>query len=62
MAIVLDLPAVPPFSVLDHRTLAQLWENWKKPPDHYLRASGVTDQKQERAVLRHLSGPGLQEI
>ena len=55
MAKVLDLPAVPPFSVSDHRTLAQRWEEWTKSLDYYLRASGVTDQKQERAAL-------LQEI
>ncbi len=57
MAKVLDLPAVPPFSVSDHRTLAQRWEKWTKSLDYYLRASGVTDQKQKRAVLLHLAGP-----
>ena len=62
MAKVLDLPAVPPFSVSDHRTLAQRWEKWTKSLDYYLRASGVTDQKQKRAVLLHLAGPDVQEI
>lgn len=62
MAKVLDLPAVPAFSVSDHRTLAQRWEKWTKSLDYYLRASGVTDQKQKRAVLLHLAGPDVQEI
>ena len=62
MAKVLDLPAVPPFSVSDHRTLAQRWEKWTKSLDYYLRASGVIDQKQKRAVLLHLAGPDVQEI
>jgi hypothetical protein len=62
MAKVLDLPAVPPFSVSDHRTLAQRWEKWTKSLDYYLRASGVTDQKKKRAVLLHLAGPDVQEI
>ena len=59
MAKVLDLPAVPPFSVSDHRTLAQRWEKWTKSLDYYLRASGVTDQKKNRAVLLHLAGPDV---
>jgi hypothetical protein len=59
MAKVLDLPAVPPFSVSDHRTLAQRWEKWTKSLDYYLRASGVTDQGKKRAVLLHLAGPDV---
>ena len=62
MAKVLDLPAVPPFSVSGHRTHAQRWEKWTKSLDYYLRASGVTDQKQKRSVLLHLAGPDAQEI
>ena len=62
MAKVLDLSAVPTFSVSDHRTLAQRWEKWTKSLDYYLCASGVTDQKQKRAVLLHLAGPDVQEI
>ena len=62
MAKVLDSPAVPPFSVSDHTTLAQRWEKWTNSLDYYLRASGVTDQKQKRAVLLHLAGPDAQDI
>ncbi len=62
MANALDLPAVPPFSVPDHRTLAQRWEKWTKSLDYYLRTSGVTDQKRKCAVLLHLAGPDVQEI
>ena len=61
-AKVLDLPAVPPFSVFYHRTLAQQWEKWTKSIDCYLRASGVTDQKQKGAVFLHVAGPDVQEI
>ncbi|CAB3992802.1 Retrovirus-related Pol poly from transposon, partial [Paramuricea clavata] len=43
-------------------TLAQRWEKWTKSLDYYLRASGVTDQKQKRAVLLHLAGPDVQEV
>ena len=62
MAKVLESPAVPPFCVSDHRTLAQRWEKWIKSLDYYIRASGVTDQKQKSAILFHLAGPDVQEI
>ncbi|CAB4034258.1 Hypothetical predicted protein [Paramuricea clavata] len=62
MAKVLDSPAVPPFSVSDHRTLAQRWGKWTKSLDYYLCASGVTDQKQKRAVLLHFAGSDVREI
>lgn len=62
MAKVLDLPAVPPFSTSDHRTIAQRWEKWTKSLDYYIRASGVTDQKQKRAILLRLAGSDVQEI
>ena len=28
----------------------------------YIRASGITDQKQKRSILLHLAGPKIQEI
>ena len=62
MAKVLDIPAVPPFSVEDTATLSQRWRKWKKSFEYYLTASGVTDKKQQRALLLHLAGRGVQEI
>ena len=62
MAKVLDLPAIPPFSVSETSSLAQRWEKWTKSLDYYIRASGISDQKQKRAILLHLAGPDVQEI
>ena len=62
MAKVIDLPAIQPFSVADTSSLSQRWEKWKKSLDYYLRASGITDQKQKHAILLHLAGPDVQDI
>ncbi len=62
MAKVLDLPAIPPFSVSETSSLAQRWDKWTKSLDYYIRASGISDQKQKRAILLHLAGPEVQEI
>ena len=62
MAKVLDLPAIPPFSVSETSSLAQCWGKWTKSLDYYIRASGISDQKQKRAILLHLAGPDVQEI
>lgn len=62
MAKVIDLPAIQPFSVAETSSLAVRWEKWKKSLDYYIRASGITDQKQKRAILLHLAGPDVQDI
>ena len=62
MAKVLDLPAIPPFSVTETSSLAQRWDKWTKSLDYYIRASGISDQKQKRAILLHLAGAEVQEI
>ncbi|CAB4008082.1 Transposon Ty3-I Gag-Pol poly [Paramuricea clavata] len=62
MANVLDLPAIPPFSVSETNSLAQRWEKWTNSLDYYIRASGISDQKQKRAILLHLVGSEVQEI
>ena len=62
MAKVLELPAIPPFSVSETSSLAQRWDKWTKSLDYYIRASGISDQKQKRAILLHLAGAEVQEI
>ena len=62
MAKVLDLPAIPPFSVTETSSLAQRWDKWTKSLEYYIRASGISDQKQKRAILLHLAGAEVQEI
>ncbi|XP_028414242.1 uncharacterized protein K02A2.6-like [Dendronephthya gigantea] len=62
MAKVLDLPEIQPFVVSDPSSLAQRWEKWTKSLDYYIRASGISDQKQKRAILLHLAGADVQEI
>ena len=62
MAKVLDLPAIPPFSVAETSSLAQRWDKWTKSLEYYIRTSGISDQKQKRAILLHLAGAEVQEI
>ena len=62
MAKVLDLPAILPFSVTETSSLAQRWDKWTKSLDYYIRASGISDQKQKRAILLYLAGAEVQEI
>ncbi|CAB3993335.1 Transposon Tf2-9 poly [Paramuricea clavata] len=62
MAKVLDLPAIPPFSVSETSSSAQRWDKWTNSLDYYIRASGISDQKQKRAILLHLAGAEVQEI
>ena len=62
MAKVLDLPAIRPFSVTETSSLAQRWDKWTKSLEFYIRASGISDQKQKRAILLHLAGAEVQEI
>jgi hypothetical protein len=61
MAKVLDLPAIPPFSVSETSSLAQRWDKWTNSLDYYIRASGISDQNQKRAILLHLAGAELQQ-
>ena len=56
MAKVLDLP------VIETSSLAQRWDKCTKSLDYYIRASGISDQKQKRAILLHLAGAEVQEI
>ncbi|CAB4041494.1 Uncharacterized protein K02A2.6, partial [Paramuricea clavata] len=62
MAKVLDLPAIPPFSVSETSSLAQRWDKWTNSLDYYIRGSGISVQKQKKAILLHLAGAEVQEI
>lgn len=62
MATTLQLPAIPPFSVTDQKTLGQRWSTWVKGLEYFLVASNITEKKQKRAVLLHLAGADVQTV
>ena len=62
MAKVLDLPKISAFSLGETSTISQRWSKWVKAFEYYIAASGITDKKQQRAVLLHLAGPEVQDI
>ena len=62
MAKVLDLPKISAFSLGETSTISQRWSKWVKAFEYYIAASGITDKKQQRAVLLHLAGPEVQHI
>ncbi|XP_062610673.1 uncharacterized protein K02A2.6-like [Saccostrea cucullata] len=63
MAAKIDLPCVPQFVIGGELTnVAQRWDDWMKRFKYYMEASGVTTQKQKRALLLHLAGPEVQDI
>ena len=43
-------------------TLAQRWDKRKAEFELFVAASGVEDKLQKRALLLHLTGPGVHEI
>jgi hypothetical protein len=63
MATKLDIPCVPQFVIGGELTnVAQRREDWMKRFKYYMEASGITAQKQKRALLLHLAGPEVQDI
>ena len=63
MASKLDMPAPLPFKVIGENTnLAKSWELYLKRFDYYIRASGVTEDEQKKAILFHLAGEEVQDI
>ena len=62
MAKVLDLPKIPAFSLGETSTISQRWRKWVKAFQYYIAASGISDKKQQRAILLHLAGPEIQDI
>ena len=62
MAKVLDLPKITAFSLGETSTISQRWRKWVKSFEYYIAASGITEKKQQRAILLHLAGPEVQDI
>ena len=62
MSKILDIPAVEAFNCNTDGNLVSEWEKWKKRSQYYVAAAGLSDNKQKRAVLLHLTGPAGQEI
>ena len=62
MSKILDIPVVEAFNCNTDGNLASEWEKWKKRFQYYVAAAGLSDNKQEQAVLLHLIGPAGQEI
>ena len=64
MAVTLSgLLCISPFDCIGElATLAQCWDKWKAEFELYVAASGVEDRAQKRALLLHLTSPGVREI
>ena len=63
MSLLTGLPGLKPFDPVGQVTsLSQRWDTWMQHFGVYIRASGVTDDAQKRALLLHLAGPAVQEI
>ena len=62
MPKVLDFLKIPPFSLGETSTVSQHWRKWVKSFEYYIAASGISDKKQQRAVLLHLAGSEVQDI
>ena len=63
-AVLSGLAGIPPFefSTTDISGLANKWKSWKSSFEKCVIASGVTDNKQDRAVLLHMGGHQLQKL
>lgn len=63
MAKAINIPTVSHFDVSsDPTSLSQRWTKWLKQFVFFTVGSGITDNKQKRALLLHLAGPDVQEI
>ena len=63
MALKLDIVSPAPFKLLGEQTsLAQKWDQYVKRFDYYIKASGVTQDEQKRALLLHVSGEEVQDL
>ena len=62
MSNILDIPAVEAFNCNTDGNLVSEWEKCKKRFQYHVAASGLSDNKEKRAVLLHLIGPLGQEI
>lgn len=57
-----NIACVEPFSITEGENLHKRWILWKEELDIYIVAAGVTDKKQQKALLLHLGGRELREI
>ena len=63
-AVLSGLAGIPPFefNTTDILGFANKWKSWKLSFEIYVIASGVTDNKQKRAVLLHMGDHQLQKL
>ena len=57
-----NISCVEPFTLEEGENLHKKWLIWKEELDIYIVAAGVTDKKQQKALLLHLGGRELREI
>ncbi len=57
-----NISCVEPFIVTEGENLYKRWILWKEELDIYIVAAGVTDKKQQKALLLHLGGREVREI
>jgi hypothetical protein len=65
MATIVQVNPVQPFNMTEASGatgLSQRWDQWKSSFNFYLVATGVTDDKQKRALLLHSAGQNVQEL
>ena len=63
-AVLSGLSGVPVFNVLgtDRSSLSQRWQKWLSSFELFVLASGISDDKQQRALLLHCGGGEIQDI
>ena len=63
-AVLSGLAGVPPFefNTTDISGLATKWLSWKASFESYVIASGVTNDRQKRALLLHMGGGQIQKL
>ena len=59
--MVIPLPNVPPFNVLDGNAGSR-WKKWSGQFERLIIGMGIGDDKQKRALLLHYGGPQVDEI
>jgi len=57
-----NISCVEPFLVTEGENLHKRWLLWREELDIYIVAAGVTDKKQQKALLLHLGGREMREI
>ena len=62
MAKAMQLAPLPAFSPEETSNLAQKWAEWKESFQYFIEGSGITDEKQKKAILLHQAGMEVQRI